>query len=90
MNERIVMAAAKSPSGHVIPSIRHGDEIFFRIADEIFDPEVENYHLWTQGFLTNKKRFVEREEAWTIALAANQIIRDQDKCVGTLYSEHLY
>ena len=39
-----------------------------------------------QGFLTNKNRFVEREEAAEIAFAAQQI----DKPIKRLYSEDLY
>lgn len=35
-------------------------------------------------------KFLTRQEAWVVAEAAGQIVRDKDKCVGTLYSEHLY
>lgn len=42
-----------------------------------------------QGFLTNKNKFVTREEAWIIAERENQIIK-QSGGHGTLYSEDLY
>lgn len=46
-----------------------------------------------QGFLTNKHRFVDRQEAWKIAVEQKQIVRrvggDTAKG-GTLYSENLY
>lgn len=41
---------------------------------------------YEQGFLTNKNRFVDREEAAIIAFDANQI----DEKKQTLYSEDLY
>ncbi len=41
-----------------------------------------------QGFLTNTNRFVDRKEAWKIAVDADQIVNQST--IGTLYSEHLY
>ena len=46
-----------------------------------------------QGFLTNKYRFVDRYEAWKIALDQRQIIRichGNDSKGGKLFSENLY
>ena len=43
-----------------------------------------------QGFITNEGTYVNREEAWIIALAANQIIAREHQNIGTLYSEDLY
>lgn len=42
-----------------------------------------------QGFVTSLNRFVDRKEAWIIAKANNQIIR-QSGGEGVLYSEDLY
>ena len=47
------------------------------------EPEVGEY---IQGFLTNKNRFVDREEGAIIAFDANQIKKEKQ----TLYSEDLY
>jgi hypothetical protein len=44
------------------------------------------YHKTVQGFLTNKNRFVDRQEAGIIALKAKQI----DTETQMLYSEDLY
>lgn len=44
----------------------------------------------TQGFIDQHGNFYTRDAAWTIAYDNHQIIRDTSKCVGTLYSEHLY
>ena len=89
MEERIVSAANRSPEGLVVMCVRHGCDLFFGVVDKMFD-EGKCYLDWEQGFVTNKYRFVSREEAWIIAEKQGQIIRDQDLCVGTLYSEHLY
>ena len=42
-----------------------------------------------QGFLTNTDRFVDRREAYDIAVAANQII-NKYKTNNELYSEDIY
>ena len=89
MEERIVSAANRSPEGLVVMCVRHGCDLFFGVVDQMFD-ENKCYLDWEQGFVTNKYRFVSREEAWIIAEKQGQIIRDHDLCVGTLYSEHLY
>ena len=92
MERRIVCAAMRDrKTGVVVASVRHWDEIcnmYFNGDEEkimAFDDE--------QGFLDNRYNFLTREEAWHIALAANQIIRrvggDEAKG-GRLYSENLY
>lgn len=46
-----------------------------------------------QGFVDQRGVFLTRTEAWSIALAAGQIIRrvgGNDTDGGTLYSENLY
>lgn len=65
---------------------RHGQCIYTKCAiTGLRDAESgEN----VQGFLTNKNRFVDREEAMIIARAANQVISDTTS--NTLYSEDLY
>ena len=89
MEERIVSAANRSPEGLIIMCVRHGCDLFYGVVDQIFDIDTE-HHEWEQGFVTNKYRFVTREDAWLIAEAQGQIVRDCGKCRGTLYSEHLY
>lgn len=89
LQEIVISAAAKNPiDGLVVMSKRHGDDIFFNIVDKIYGGD-KLYHDWTQGFVTSKNRFVDREEAWTIAKNANQIRRVTGS-PGTLYSEDLY
>ena len=89
MEERIVSAANRSPDGLIVMCVRHGCDLFYNVVDYLY-PQDHEYHDWEQGFVTNKYKFVTRQEAWIIADKQGQIIRDHDKCVGTLYSEHLY
>ena len=44
----------------------------------------------TEGFLTNKNRFVNRVEAKKIAVAANQLIVPEEETFTELYSEDIY
>lgn len=43
-----------------------------------------------QGFLTNKNRFVDRFEAYKIALSTNQITEGKTHHNDKLYSEDIY
>jgi hypothetical protein len=54
------------------------------------DAYVEGWRTSTQGFIDQHGNFYDRKAAWSIAVAADQLYRDEDKCAGTLYSEHLY
>ena len=97
MEERIICAANKythdkhDDNPIVILGIRHGCSFMFDHFDDLLESGV-NLDDWEeeQGFVTSKHRFVSRKEAWFIAESQGQIIRDHNKCIGTLYSEHLY
>lgn len=43
-----------------------------------------------QGFYTSRGRFVRRDEAWDIAMYADQVAWDESIKNGTLFSEDLY
>ena len=91
--ELIVCSANKDPDNQVIyPCIRHGCEIFWGLIDKLNpDQDCNNFE---QGFLTNKYRFVDREEAYQIALVNNQIKRlcptGSSREYPELFSEMLY
>lgn len=100
MEERIVCAANKNCVGEIVLGVRHHDSIMnkqiinYREFCENLDAIVNaTTNFREQGFVTNKGRYVDRQEAWKIAEAQNQIIRrvggDEAKG-GTLYSENLY
>lgn len=90
MNEVIVCAAVRSSkTQQVVCGVKHGDETMFTVDD--LDIYVEMFD--EQGFMTNKLRFVDRQEAWVIANRENQIIKlvgGNNVDGGTLFSENLY
>lgn len=102
--ERILCAANKvvftryGDVERVIPCVRHGDDLYFSLIysfDHTMSPTDidEGYGDVIEGFLTSKHRFVNRNEAWNIAVENNQIVRrvgNDTKDGGTLYSENLY
>lgn len=105
MLNRIVCAANRSPDGILITSARHWDEAMhatydklkseYMILDDYIDgrPEFPEGHEFEQGFIDKFGQFKTRTEAWVIAEAAGQIIREVGGNAtdgGTLYSENLY
>lgn len=91
--EKIVCAACKYEESVIFAGVRHFDVIMHNQIAMAFD---EKY--WAaaatdmeQGFLTNKYRFVTREEAWIIAEREGQILRDcGNPNSKQLFSENLY
>ena len=89
---RIVCAAQRRADGAIVIGARHFDQM---MVDAItsradFDPNARDWCTSAAGFVDQHGVFWTREEAWLIADRNGQIIRDHDKCAGTLYSEHLY
>lgn len=87
--QRIVSAACRKGT-IIICSPRHMDTVCRQIIDNIESDDPSWWYDAEQGFVDQFGNFLTRKEAWVIAVRQNQIIRDHDKCVGTLYSEHLY
>jgi hypothetical protein len=83
---RIVCAAIQLIGGLVVPSARHFD-MTMRLV--LSSTKLETLGA-RQGFIDQHGQFYDREQAWDIAKANDQIRRDEGKCTGTLYSEHLY
>lgn len=102
---RIVCAAVRHPDGRVVCGPRHLDKTmwcqitglsmtaFNDLLQHDTGPD-EAAKVWgwkgEQGFVDQHGLFLTREEAWSVALDAQQIIRDSDWQVGSLHSEHLY
>ena len=89
--EVIVCAAIKFLDGKfkdiIVTSPRHFDLTTHKLLDAM---DFERRAIPNeQGFMTNKFRFVSREEAWEIALKNNQIVRNTGT-EGVLFSENLY
>ena len=79
--------------GVVVLGHRHGD-IIRNVCNLLGKRTVENGEdsvgEYTQGFLTNKNRFVNRFEAAKIAWEQNQIIDTGRSNPSYLYSEDIY
>lgn len=88
----LIVCAAQSFDGLVIPSVRHFDNVYWKIHDTF-----DSVHFYLsdngkpiEGFITNKGRFVDRLEAYKIAVENNQIKRLCPTGSNRLYSEMLY
>ena len=81
-NQRIVAAALKLSSGQIVtkpPPVRHPTLIL----------DANNPLCYEQGFLTDSGEFVDREEAYRIALKAKQLVPRQSDG-PRLYTEDLW
>jgi hypothetical protein len=76
--------------GIVVSGWRHGNCIYQMVAITGLRSIPAEAGEEVQGFLTNKNRFVDREEGWDIAEAAGQINDRSRGSSRTLYSEDLY
>ena len=88
----LIVCAAQSFDGFVIPSVRHFCPVFWILHDKILDVGISLAYVKDiqEGFITNRGRFVSREEAYAIATDNNQIIRLCPTVSNKLYSEMLY
>lgn len=82
--ELIVCAACTCSDGAIVLGARHWD---LWMHSQRGDRKAG--HIDSQGFITNRGRFVGRKEAWSIAEREGQI-RRKVGCDGVLYSENLY
>lgn len=68
---------------------RHNDCI--RLARAVYGlewPDIRQEGRYQQGFLTSTRRFVDRREAWGIAVMRGQVTAEEAE--RDLYSEDLY
>lgn len=85
-----VFSPTNIKEGFVICGHRHHNCIstFAQMVGFPYSPKSQKLHnTEIQGFLTNKNKFVDREEGCRIAILAEQI---EDVLQETLYSEDLY
>jgi hypothetical protein len=82
MPERIFKAAVPGPDGKIWMGASHSDirRALHRRYDNWFDRDA-----FPSGFVTSRKRFVDRREAYKIAFAADQLVPGAHK--GQLLSE---
>lgn len=86
VQRRVVCAANRFRDGTIILGARHWDPLMCAHASAI-GLEGGNEE---QGFIDQWRVFMTREEAWKVAVAANQIMRRVGGDEGCLYSENLY
>lgn len=80
MIRRVVCAALRDGFGTVICGPRHWDSIC----------RSDRHDGWVQGFVDQHGVFMTREEAWTVAFDAGQIIRRVGGDGERLFSENIY
>lgn len=80
--QRIVCAANRDVDGTLYLGVRHCDRF-------MHDAKTDQRYC-EQGFIDQFGEFLTRQEAWKVAVAANQIIRRVGGDEGRLYSENLY
>lgn len=89
---RIVCSANRSSkTGEIILGVRHCDEHMLDQRKRLEDFGANGD--WDQGFIDKYGRWWNRQDAWRIAVAAQQIVRrcgGDDAKGGTLYSDNLY
>ncbi len=87
--QRRIAQAAFNYNGYIVTGTRHGCPIMRlhlnAVGHEVLD-EWCGFDKMVQGFTDQYGNFLNRQEAYVIAKAAGQIIREDD-CPGTLYSE---
>lgn len=85
---RVVCAALMYGKNEIICAPRHFDETCHRLLSKV---DYYQGKAPIQGFVDQYGQFMDRKEAWKVALEANQIIRicggNEE---GVLYSENLY
>jgi hypothetical protein len=82
--ERIVCAAIQKGETTVL-GVRHFDKL---MVQHLEGAGLERSKEWVQGFVTNKMRFVSREEAWIIACEQNQLCWGKDRIGDPKFQDH--
>jgi hypothetical protein len=90
---RVVCAANKMKDGTIVCGARHYDDVMRGVFRKLDNSAGRTVTVAEQGFIDQRGRFMNRQEAWKVAEAAGQIARHvggDTSNGGTLYSENLY
>lgn len=93
LGQRIVCAAIKLRTGKIICGVRHFDALMLQSMPPNTAEGRAALAGHEQGFVDNDYQFLNRNEAWRIALKAHQVdprSPDFSGMVGTLHSEDLW
>ena len=85
---RVVCAAMLMEDGLIVTGVRHFSPEMRLVLHRIYG---DGYHLRVveQGFVDQWGEFMNREDAWVVALSQGQVLKEVASA-GTLYSENLY
>ncbi len=90
---RIVCAALRADDGEILLGIRHYSADMHRAISLRTDgAKFKHRNGNNQGFVDTKGHYLNRQEAYLVALETNQLLFDLDNATPnkTLYSENLY
>lgn len=88
---RIVAAAVRLQDGHVICGVRHFDKLMRAHLPSTIEWAQACLIGHEEGFVTNAYEFVDRNEAWKIAVKAGQVdFKLWQGIWGCLFSEDLW
>jgi hypothetical protein len=89
---RVVCAAIKNSNDEIILGARHFDPIMHQQLKQIIEHNEnwDDHSQITQGFIDQWGIFMTREEAFEVASATGQIIRQCGGDKQRLFSENLY
>lgn len=89
---KVVCAANISSEHKIIVGVRHWDSLMHAQSHPLSNGE-HAFSTKNQGFIDQHGVFMDRTEAWKVAVNAGQIVRrvgGDESGGGTLYSENLY
>lgn len=92
MSTRVVVCAANKYGPHIFLGARHFDSRMVESMEHYNIPNMREHHGEVQGFVDQYGIFMDRKEAYEVALAAGQIGRYREKGFpkDVLFSEDLY
>lgn len=89
--QKIVCAAIRhARTGLVITGARHFDEVMCKVIEALPKVSISDWADSDQGFIDQWGNFLDRQEAYKIALAKDQYKPYEPYTPGVLYSEDLY
>jgi len=85
-HQRIVCSAVRTKKGEIALGVRHYDPLMNAALNNMGYSST-HHERFEEGFIDNHRTFLNREEAYIVAKAANQILYTD---VGGVYDKFLY
>lgn len=93
VGQRIVCAAVNLRDGKIVCGVRHFDELMQQVLPPNDNRGRVELAGHVQGFVDNDYQFLNRSDAWRVAIKAHQVdprSPDYAGTPGTLFSEDLW